>query len=180
MRFQQFIFAEKNTMKKVMIYTLLVVAILLLLPLVVGLFIPRERTYAHAYNFASPVEKVFAAVTDVEGQPAWRADVKAIEILETTPNLKWREVLHKGPAITFQERRKLENRLFEIEIVESAFGGRWVGTFEPLSDGGTRVTFTETSIIANPFLRTVSILVIDLNKTISEYTSNLRKHLGES
>lgn len=163
-----------------MIYLLLALLILALLPFLVGLFIPKERTYTRTHTFSSPVDSVFKVVTDVKAQPEWRPEVKAIEVLSSSPaEQKWREVLHKGPAITFRAKRKIHNKLFEIEIVESSFGGYWVGTFEPLNSGGTKVTFTETSIISNPYMRTISALVIDLNETIKQYIVNLQKRLGE-
>jgi uncharacterized protein YndB with AHSA1/START domain len=166
-------------MKKMMTYLLLVLMACALLPFLVGLSIPKERTYTRTHLFSSSVDSVFKVVTDVKAQPEWRSELKTVEMLSPTDDQQWREVLHRGPAITFRVKRKIPNKLFEIEIVGRSLQGHWLGTFQPVDGGGTRVTFTETSIIPNPFMRTISALFVNLDETIGQYIANLQKRLGE-
>jgi hypothetical protein len=123
------------------------------------------------------VSAVFNLVTNVKSQVGWRDDVKEIIIIDANT---WTEVPVKGTAIAFQVKQKIENKLFEIEIIEPKnFNGYWVGTFQATPGNGTSITFKEVIIIANPFFRTISYLFVDLNKTMDVYLENLKRKLAE-
>jgi hypothetical protein len=125
----------------------------------------------------SDVNKVFNIVTDFKNQTTWRNDVKEIIVID---NNTWTEVPQKGTVITFKVKQKVENEIFEIEIIEPKnFNGYWVGTFKTTKVNGTAIEFKEVITISNPFLRTLSFLFVDLNKTMDLYLQNLKQKLGE-
>jgi hypothetical protein len=162
----------KRTMVVAVISILAVVAIVAM----IGLFLPKQREFVKQAVFKSPPEKVFQVVTDVANQASWRNDVQEITIIDENT---WTEVPKQGTPITFKIKRKIENQLFEIEIIEpKSFNGYWVGTFEKTS-AGTNVVFKEVVNIENPFFRIVSSLFVDLDKTMEIYLSNVKTKLGE-
>jgi hypothetical protein len=125
----------------------------------------------------SDVTKVFNIVTDFKNQTTWRNDVKEIIVIDENT---WTEVPKKGTAITFKVKQKVENEIFEIEIIEPKnFNGYWVGTFKTTKVNGTAIEFKEVITISNPFFRTLSFLFVDLNKTMDLYLQNLKQKLGE-
>jgi hypothetical protein len=115
-------------------------------------------------------------VTDFENQTLWRNDVQEIKVIDQNT---WTEVPKKGTPITFKTKRKIQNQLFEIEIIEPrSFNGYWVGTFEQ-TPTGTKVLFKEVIVIENPLSRVFSAVFVDLDKTMEVYMNNLRTKLGE-
>lgn len=164
-------------MKKMMTYLLVFVVALIAIVLIIGLFLPKERTFTKTAVLNSDVTKVFNLVTDFKNQTTWRNDVK--EIIGIDENT-WTEVPKKGTAITFKVKQKIVNEIFEIEIIEPKnFNGYWVGTFKQTKENRTAIEFKEVVTISNPFFRTISYLFVDLDKTMDLYLQNLKQKLGE-
>jgi hypothetical protein len=154
-------------MKKMMTYLLVFVVALIAIVLIIGLFLPKERTFTKTAMLNSDVTKVFNLVSDFKNQTTWRNDVK--EIIGIDENT-WTEVPKKGTAITFKVKQKIENEIFEIEIIEPKnFNGYWVGTFKQTKENQTAIEFKEVVTISNPFFRTISYLFVDLDKTMDLY-----------
>lgn len=162
-------------MKRKMLTILLSVASVLLLLLIVGLLLPKEREFVKTANLKSPPERVFKIVTDVENQTSWRNDIQEIKVID---QYTWTETPKKGTPITFKTKQKVENQIFEIEIIEpKSFNGYWVGTFEQIPTG-TKVHFKEVVVIKNPFFRVLSAVFVDLDQTMEDYMTNLKTQLG--
>lgn len=159
--------------------TYLIVSILAILAivLVIGLFLPKERSFTKTAVLNSDVTKVFNIVTDFKNQAAWRNDVKEIIIIDS---ISWTEVPKKGTAIAFKIKKKVENEIFEIEIIEPKnFNGYWVGTFKQTKPNQTAIEFKEVVTISNPFFRTLSYLFVNLDQTMELYIQNLKEKLSE-
>jgi hypothetical protein len=164
-------------MKKMMTYLLVFVVTLIAIVLIIGLFLPKERTFTKTAVLNSDVTKVFNLVSDFKNQTTWRNDVK--EIIGIDENT-WTEVPKKGTAITFKVKQKIENEIFEIEIIEPKnFNGYWVGTFKQTKENQTAIEFKEVVTISNPFFRTISYFFVDLDKTMDLYLQNLKQKLDE-
>jgi hypothetical protein len=164
-------------MKKMMTYLLVFVVALIAIVLIIGLFLPKERTFTKTAVLNSDVTKVFNLVSDFKNQTTWRNDVK--EIIGIDENT-WAEVPKKGTAITFKVKQKIENEIFEIEIIEPKnFNGYWVGTFKQTKENQTAIEFKEVVTISNPFFRTISYFFVDLDKTMDLYLQNLKQKLDE-
>jgi len=164
-------------MKKMMTYLLVFVVALIAIVLIIGLCLPKERTFTKTAVLNSDVTKVFHLVTDFKNQTTWRNDVK--EIIGIDENT-WTEVPKKGTAITFKVKQKIVNEIFEIEIIEPKnFNEYWVGTFKQTKENQTAIEFKEVVTISNPFFRTISYLFVDLDKTMDLYLQNLKQKLVE-
>ena len=164
-------------MKKMTIYLLISVVAIIAIVLIIGLFLPKERTFTKTAVLNSDVTKVFNIVTDFKNQTTWRSDVKEIIVID---NNTWTEVPKKGTAITFKIKQKVENEIFEIEIIEhNNFNGYWVGTFKQTKPNETAMEYKEVVTISNPFFRVLSYLFVDLDKTMELYLQNLKQKLGE-
>lgn len=160
-----------------MTYLLISIVAIIAIVLIIGLFLPKERTFTKTAVLNSDVTKVFNIVTDFKNQTTWRNDVKEIIVID---NNTWTEVPKKGTAITFKVKQKVENEIFEIEIIEPKnFNGYWIGTFKQTKVNQTAIEFKEVITISNPFFRTLSYLFIDLDKTMDLYLQNLKQKLGE-
>lgn len=164
-------------MKKMTTYLLISIVAIIAIVLIIGLFLPKERTFTKKAVLNSDVTKVFNIVTDFKNQTSWRNDVKEIIVID---NYTWTEVPKKGTAITFKVKQKVENEIFEIEIIEAKdFNGYWVGTFKQTKPNETAIEFKEVVTFSNPFFRTISYLFVDLDKTMDLYLENLKQKLSE-
>jgi hypothetical protein len=162
-------------MKRKMIVAALSVPALVLLVFVVGLLLPKQREFVKEADIKSSPESVFQLVSDVERQVYWRNDLREIKVIDQDT---WTEIPKRGTPITFRIRQKIENKLFHIEIIEpKKFNGFWVGAFEK-SPVGTKVVFKEVIIMENPFLRVLSSIFFDLDKSMEAYMNNLKIKLG--
>ncbi len=163
-------------MKKIMTYFLISIVAIIAMVFIIGLFIPKERTFTKTAVLHSDVNKVFNLVSDFKNQTTWRNDVKEVIVIDGNT---WTEVPKKGTPITFKTKQKIQNELFEIEIIEPKnFSGYWVGTFEETT-AGTKVVFKELVTIDNPLFRVMSLIFVDLDKTMEVYLNNLKTKLGE-
>ncbi|MCZ8298419.1 MAG: hypothetical protein O9297_14510 [Flavobacterium sp.] len=164
-------------MKKTMTYLLISIVAIITIVLIIGLFLPKERTFTKTAVLNSDVTKVFNIVTDFKNQTSWRNDVKEIIVID---NNTWTEVPKKGTAITFKVKQKVENEIFEIVIIEPKnFNGYWIGTFKQTKVNQTAIEFKEVITISNPFFRTISYVFVDLDKTMDLYLQNLKQKLVE-
>lgn len=160
-----------------MTYLLISIVAIIAIVLIIGLFLPKERTFTKTAVLNSDVTKVFNIVTDFKNQTSWRNDVKEIIVID---NNTWTEVPKKGTAITFKVKQKVENEIFEIVIIEPKnFNGYWIGTFKQTKVNQTAIEFKEVITISNPFFRTISYVFVDLDKTMDLYLQNLKQKLGE-
>jgi hypothetical protein len=163
-------------MKKKMTVAILSVLVIIAFVFVVGILLPKQRDFVKQADLNSPPEKVFQVVTDFANQTLWRDDVQEIKVIDEKT---WTEVPKKGTPITFRVERKVENQLFEIEIIEPKnFNGYWIGTFEETKNG-TKVVFKEVVTIENPFFRVLSSIFVDLDKAMEVYMNNLKTKLGK-
>lgn len=159
-----------------MTYFLISIVAIIAMVFIIGLFIPKERTFTKTAVLHSDVNKVFNLVSDFKNQTTWRNDVKEVIVIDGNT---WTEVPKKGTPITFKTKQKIQNELFEIEIIEPKnFSGYWVGTFEETT-AGTKVVFKELVTIDNPLFRVMSLIFVDLDKTMEVYLNNLKTKLGE-
>lgn len=164
-------------MKKTMTVALVSVLAIIALIFVAGLVLPAQRTFIKQATLKSPVEQVFRVVTDFKQQTDWRSDIQAIKPID---DHTWTELPKNGTPLTFKTKQKIENQVFEMEIIEpQSFQGYWIGTFEKTPANGTKVVFKEVVTVNNPFFRVFSFLFVDLDKTMEIYLTDLRKALGE-
>lgn len=161
---------------KIIIIAILVLAIF---PFIIGLFLPTARTFVKTSQFKSSPQEIWNVITDIKGQEEWRNEVKSIEIINAKKGKeKWTEIPKKGRPITFKVKTYEPPNRFDIEIMESGFSGYWEGRIRE-KKGVTEIEFKEVVVINNPYLKTLSYLFLDLNKTMDLYLANLKKKLDE-
>ena len=147
----------------------------------VGSRLPQSHVASRQARYAAPPDKVWAAITDVQAFPSWRADVKRVERLpERDGRPVWLEEGSSG-KITLAVERAEPPRLLVLRIADPAlpFGGRW--TYEIAPDGsGSTLTITENGEIYNPIFRFMARFVFGYEATMAAYLESLDKHLSPS
>ena len=160
-------------MLRIIILVLGALVAVLLAVVAFGYALPVGHVASRAATLAAPPERVHAALADVERYPAWRSDVRSIEVVGRAP-LQWREHGSNG-SIAFEIRENTPPRKLVTHIADRTlpFGGTW--TFEIAPAGtGTRVTITEHGEVYNPLFRVTSRFVFGHTATIDRYLSDLR------
>ena len=111
--------------------------VLILLLIAVGYALPVDHVATRDVWLTAPPERVFNALREVEKFPAWRSDVKTVEVLATTPALRWRE--RGDNDITFEMETVEPPRRLVSRIVDRSlpFGGAW--TYELTGDGAAPI-----------------------------------------
>ena len=163
-------------MLRTLILILGVLVALLLLLIAIGYALPIGHVATRETRLGAPPERVFGVLREVEKFPAWRSDVTSVEVLATTPALRWRE-------------RGDNDIVFEMEAVEPPgkmvtriadktlpFGGSWTYELSP-QDGGTRLVITEHGEVYNPLFRFMSRFVFGHTATIEKYLDDLQRYL---
>lgn len=158
---------------------LIIIAVIIILPLAVGMLLPSKRVFTKTAEFKSSPQQIWDIITNIKGQEQWRSDVKSIEIISTKKGAeKWTEIPKKGRPITFQVKTYQEPNRYDIEIVDTSISGYWEGRIKEVN-GTTKVECKEIIHVNNPYFRIVSYLFVDLNEIMDIYMANLKNRLGE-
>lgn len=155
-----------------------VFAALIGLVVLTGYALPVEHVASRTATVAQPGDRVFAALTDIDGYPQWRTDVNSVEVLSTAPPRRWRERGGNGD-ITFEvtEAQPPSRLVTRIADPDLPFGGTW--TYDLAPEGtGTRLTITEHGEVYNPIFRFMSRFVFGHTATMDQFLADLKKHLG--
>jgi uncharacterized protein YndB with AHSA1/START domain len=160
-----------------MLSVLGVLAVVIVAVLAVGYTLPVAHVAARSESLAAAPDRVFAVLTDVEGHPKWRSDLKNVEVLSAGPSRRWREHGSNG-AIAFEivevsPPSRLVSRIADPDL---PFGGTW--TYELAAEGsGTRLTITERGEVYNPLFRFMSRFVFGHTATMERFIEELKKYL---
>jgi uncharacterized protein YndB with AHSA1/START domain len=154
---------------------------LLFIVTAVGLSIPRRHVATRTLRTRQPPEVVWRAITDFEGQPLWRKDVKAVERLPDHEGREvWRELYNEGSPITLETIERVEPRRLVRNIADegSPFSGRWEYDIKP--DGtGSRLVITERGEVPNPLFRFISRFLIGHTYFMERFQRDLAARFGE-
>jgi hypothetical protein len=151
-----------------------------LVVVVVGAMLPRDHVAAMTARVAATPDAVWSALTTPADFPAWRPDVKSVDVLPpTATGPSWREHSSQG-TITFvvdvaERPRRLVGRIADTGL---PFGGRWEYLVEPDGPSSSRVTIVERGSVYNPIFRFVSRFVMGHTATIDAYLRALGKRFG--
>jgi hypothetical protein len=161
---------------RILILVVGVIVALILLLIAIGYALPISHVATRETRLAAPPERVFNVLRDVEKFPTWRSDVKSVEVLATTPALRWRERGDNDIAFemeTVEAPGKIVTRIVDKTL---PFGGSWTYQLSPDS-GGTRLVITENGEVYNPLFRFMSRFVFGHTATIDRFIEDLGKHL---
>jgi hypothetical protein len=148
----------------------------------VGLSIPRQHVASRTLKTRQSPEIVWGTITDYEGQPAWRKDVKKVERLPDKGGHEvWREVYEQGSPLTLETAESVApSRLVRIiEDEGGPFSGRWEYDIKADGAGGSRLTITERGEVPNPFFRFVSRFLIGHTYFMEKFQKDLAAKFGE-
>ena len=163
-------------MLRILILVAGVLVALILLLIAIGYALPINHVATREASLAAPPERVFSVLRDVEKFPTWRSDVKSVEVLATTPALRWRE--RGDNDITFEMETVEAPGKIVTRIVDKTlpFGGSWTYALSP-EGGGTRLVITENGEVYNPLFRFMSRFVFGHTATIDRYLDDLGRHV---
>ena len=167
-------------MKTVLIVSALVVVVAIVV-VAIGAMLPVQHVASRSATLAASPEQVWRLITDVNGFPAWRSDVKAVERLPDRDGKPvWVEDTTSG-RITLAVDRAEPPRLLVLRIADPdlPFGGTW--TYE-LSADGTRTVLkiTENGEVYNPLFRFMSRFIFGHEGTIKGYLAALEKQVASA
>src|SRR5262245_52247880 len=104
---------------------------------VVGYLLPKGHVATRSATFAAPPEAIWAAITDVDKFPSWRADVKATQRLpDRDGRTMWIESGSSG-KITLAVEKSVPPRQLVLKIADPdlPFGGTWTYDVTPALGG---------------------------------------------
>ena len=161
---------------RIVILVLGALVALVLLVIAIGYALPVAHVATREARLAAPPERVFGVLRDVEKYPAWRSDVKGVDLLATVPALRWRERGDNDITLemeTVEAPRRIVTRIADRSL---PFGGSWTYELSP-QDGGTRLVITENGEVYNPLFRFMSRFVFGHTATLERYLADLERHL---
>lgn len=157
-----------------------IIAGLIALVAVIGALMPKGHTASRSTVINQSPEVLWQTMTDCAAFPAWRTDVKAVEVLPDRDGRKvWREDGTNGRMTLEAIEASPPSRLvLKIADPDLPFGGTW--TYELQATGaGSRVTITEDGEVYNPIFRFIGRVFFDPAASIETYLKALGKKYGE-
>jgi uncharacterized protein YndB with AHSA1/START domain len=158
-----------------------VLVLLVGLLFLVGAFIPRQhRATCRAVLRAAP-ETIFAVLTDVDGYPTWRPEVRSVRRIEPLDGRPaYVEESKHGPVRYAVESSEPPRRLV-LRIADDSlpYGGTWTFALAPSAEG-TALSITEDGFIGPPPFRVMARFLFGVHATLEQYLSSLARKLGET
>ena len=123
----------------------------------------------------SRIEDVWDTITDNEHWQ-WRSDLQNLEILNDEEFIEYGK---GGLEIHFTITKKEAYNVYGFTMNSKHFSGEWIGHFEKLPDGKTKITFTESLVYKKLLFKIFASLFINLQAIQDVYMRDLKKKLGE-
>lgn len=158
------------------LYILIAFIAVLLISLIIGLLLPKNRMAKRVVTFSSDIKPVWDVVTNNEDYE-WRSDISKIEILDSGDS--WIEYNLNGSYINFNILNKKNHKEYDFHMHNKIFTGKFTSRFEKNSTGNTQVEFVESISIKNPLLKPISYLFFNIQKFQDIYIYDLKKKLNE-
>lgn len=124
-------------------------------------------------KFHSSVDKVWNLLTDLNNQ-LWRSSIEKVEIIDQH---KFIEYDKEGYKTEFVILNKIENDVYEFNLMNKNMEGHWIGKLKKLEDGGTHLEMTEAIQMKKKMMNFV--VKKYLEKQQNQYIKDLKKALGE-
>jgi uncharacterized membrane protein len=160
-----------------------VIAVIVLLVGVVALIgsrLSKSHTATRSIFLRQSPQNVYAVIRDFPSAPAWRSDLKRVEV-QTQPDGKvhLREEGKNG-AVNYELVEDVPGERMVTQILDTDLGysGKWTYAFAP-ENGGARLTITEDGEVSNALFRFMSRYVFGHTATLDAYMSSLARRFGE-
>jgi hypothetical protein len=166
---------------KVLLLVLGGLVVLVGLVALVGALLPRAHVATRMATYARQPADLHAVVRDVAAAPAWRSDLKAVELLPPRDGRPaWRETTgHGAIAFVVLEEKPGERRVTKIADDALPFGGTWTFEFAPAGSGGS-LRITEHGQVKNVIFRFLARFVFGHTRTMETYLRDLGRKFGET
>ena len=167
-------------MKQIALITLGVLAAAVLVVLFIGWRLPVAHVATRSVQLNASPDSVFALISTPEDYPAWRSDVKKVDLIAEQGVTRFREDGSNGP-ILFEITEKVSPRRFVTRIADKSlpFGGRWIYEITP-TPTGSELRITEEGEVYNPIFRFVSRFIMGHSATIEGYLKAVGKRLNRA
>jgi|SRR6478672_12417759 len=154
--------------------------VIIAIVMIVGYSLPKGHTATRTAHLPAPPEKVWGTITDFQGFPSWRKDVKSVDVLPTHDGKRsWREDGKNGVVTYEADAWEPPNHLVaRIADKGLPYGGSWDYSISPNATGST-ITIIENGEVYNPVFRVVSRFMSQ-TATMDAYLSSLATKLGGS
>jgi hypothetical protein len=165
---------------RLLLFVVGILVLSILAIIAIGYSLPVSHVATRAIVLREKPEQVFALISDFKDEPAWRSDVRRVEILpEEDGHTRFRETsTHGAITMVVLESTPPQRLVSKIEGKNLPFGGRWIFDIFPAAEG-CRLNITERGEIYNPVFRFVSRYMIGYTGTIDGYLRSAAKKLGE-
>lgn len=151
-----------------------IIALFFLLALVAlvltGFVLPATREGAATRTFDAPPELVRGTILDIDSQPAWRANVLAIE---RDSNDGWTEIAADGERVAFRLLEDTDERIVLEFDSSRGYTGRWDANIAVLPTGGTTLNVREQATTPSPIGRILSRMFFDPGAFAATYLDEL-------
>lgn len=166
-------------MKWILIVLGVVVGLILFIG-IVGMLIPKSHVASRKARFNQTPEIVFDAITEFQGQTAWRTGLAKVERLpDRDGKAVWRETNRRtGPLTMMILTSDPPYRMVSQIVDNKSFGGSWTYELAP-TEGGCELTITESGEIYNPIFRVFARFVFGYTATMETYLRQLGTKFDE-
>jgi hypothetical protein len=159
-----------------------VIVLLIAAVALIGASLPEEHIASRAAMYHKTPAEVWAVVVDFKSYPAWRPEVKSVEILPGQNGLPaWRETDSHGNSIPYQviEMHPPYRLTAVIADPKLPFSGTWTWEIQSVNGGDANVRIREDGKVHNPIFRFVARFLLGYTKTMDEYLKALGAKFGE-
>ncbi|MEC7949480.1 MAG: SRPBCC family protein [Myxococcota bacterium] len=146
-----------------------------------GNAIPEDHEMRFTVASQQGPAAVWAVVSDLEGQPAWRKDLEAVEQIEDIAGKPaWREDTTAGSSTTMVTAMWSPPHSLRRDIVSDGYlMGSW--RIDLVPEGmGTRISLVERGHTPNPIARLINARVGGVGSEGQTYLRFLADHLGDA
>lgn len=166
----------------VLIIVVVIAAIVFLVGVaaLIGSRLSKSHTATRSIFLRQSPQNVYAVIRDFTASPAWRSDVKRVEV-QTQPDGKVRlREEGKNGTVNYELAEDVPGKRMVTRILDTDLGysGKWTYVFAP-ENGGARVTITEDGEVSNALFRFMSRYVFGQTATLDAYLSSLARRFGE-
>jgi len=166
----------------VLIIVGLIVAVILLagVATLIGSRLSKSHTATRSIFLRQSPQNVYAVIRDFPSAPAWRTDVKRVEVqIQPDGKVHLREE-GKNDAVNYELAEDVPGKRIVTRILDTDLGysGKWTYVFAP-ENGGARVTITEDGEVSNALFRFMSRYVFGHTATLDACLSSLARRFGE-
>ncbi len=158
-----------------------VLAALVVLPILIGLFLPQGHSASSSITIRQPQDSVWKVIRNLEGYAAWWPNIKSVERVERGGREVWMQRDKRNQPLPLEVLESVPPSRMVTKIADDnlPFGGTW--TYEVVDvPEGSIVTVTEDGEVYNPLFRTISRFVMGHHATMDSYLRALGQQFGEN